>query len=270
VPADDPEPTVRALPSALGRWDEIASRIAGRRIAVFLDYDGTLTPIVERPEDAVLPGAARGALERLAARHPVAVLSGRDLDDVRAMVGVEGIVYAGSHGFDVAGPAGLAERRGDEAAPLLDRAEELLRPVERVPGARIERKRYAVAVHVRQVEEDQVPEVEVEVERVAGIVGGLRVTTGKKVLELRPDQPWDKGRALLRLLEVHGGDVVPVFVGDDVTDEDALRAVGPDGIGIVVRGEGDDRPTAASFSLAGAGEVTRFLELLSEVDGDRE
>jgi trehalose-phosphatase len=187
------------------------------------------------------------------------------------MVGLDRLVYAGSHGFDIVGPDGLAEQQPTEAVPLLDRAEELLQPVERVPGARLERKRFALAVHYRQVEEDQVPEVEVEVERIAREVGGLRVTTGKKVLELRPDVPWDKGHAVRWLIQVLGlSGSVPVFIGDDITDEDALRAIADDGIGIVVRGEDDDRPTAASYSLADAAEVAAFLELLSEIDRYRE
>jgi len=260
-----PTRTPADLPSALERRREIERRIGDRRPVVFLDYDGVLTPIVERPEDATLSPDAREALERLAGRVPVAVISGRDLEDVREMVGVEGIVFAGSHGFDIAGPEGLVEQRAVEALPRLDDAERALRQLERVPGARIERKRFTVAVHYRQVDEDQVPEVEVEVERVAADVGGLRVTGGKKVLELRPDVPWDKGRALLRLLEVlglDGDDVVPIFIGDDVTDEDALRALPERGIGIVVRGEEDDRATSASYALADAGEVIAFLGTL--------
>src|SRR6267142_5502760 len=94
------------IPSALEHVQEIARR--GDRLAVFLDYDGTLTPIVSHPEDAWLPDSMRQTLQSLAARVPVAILSGRDLDDVRGRVLVDGIVYAGSHGFDIAGAGGYA------------------------------------------------------------------------------------------------------------------------------------------------------------------
>jgi len=84
------------LPSALNLVDEIIASAGGKRLAVFLDYDGTLTPIVSHPEDAWLPDSMRQTLRSLAARVPVAILSGRDLDDVRGRMLVDGIVYAGS------------------------------------------------------------------------------------------------------------------------------------------------------------------------------
>nr|NIP73230.1 trehalose-phosphatase [Gammaproteobacteria bacterium]NIR30345.1 trehalose-phosphatase [Gammaproteobacteria bacterium]NIR98189.1 trehalose-phosphatase [Gammaproteobacteria bacterium]NIT63856.1 trehalose-phosphatase [Gammaproteobacteria bacterium]NIV20860.1 trehalose-phosphatase [Gammaproteobacteria bacterium] len=96
----------RALPSALERLDEIAERMRDKRPCLFLDYDGTLTPIVARPELAVLSEALRDTLRRLARRAMVAVISGRDLQDVRERVGLSELYYAGSHGFDIAGPAG--------------------------------------------------------------------------------------------------------------------------------------------------------------------
>jgi alpha,alpha-trehalase len=230
---------------------------------VFLDYDGTLTPIVERPEDALLPRQTRAAVARLAALHPVAILSGRDLPDVRALVGVDGIVYAGSHGFDIARADGLRHQRGREFLAELDAAEQELRPlVEVVPGARVERKAFAIAVHFRQVMEERVPEVEDAVRRVAADRPRLRTTGGKKILELRPGLEWDKGRALLWLLEVLRLDepgVIPVYVGDDETDEDAFRAVRDRGLGVVVRGEADERPTAARYALRDTTEVRAFL-----------
>ena len=116
--------------------DEIRTLLSGRRVAVFLDYDGTLTPIVERPEDALLPAETRAAIERLAALAPVAIVSGRDLADVRRLIGIEGITYAGSHGFDVVLPDGSAHQRGTEFLPALDAAERDLRArLASVPGA---------------------------------------------------------------------------------------------------------------------------------------
>ncbi|HJU58034.1 MAG TPA: trehalose-phosphatase [Actinomycetota bacterium] len=262
--------SVRDLPDALAARDEIRERLRGRAPAVFLDYDGTLTPIVERPEDARLPDPVRRALERLASRRTVAVISGRDLADVRRMMGVDGIAYAGSHGFDIAGPGALAEQHAVEVLPELDRAEEELRPMlEPVPGVRLERKRFAIAVHVRQVEERRVPDVEAAVDRAAGAHPRLRKTVGKKVIELRPNVEWDKGRAVLRLmdvLELDRADVLPVYVGDDVTDEDAFSVVRDRGLGVVVRGEDDDRPTSARYSLAASGEIVAFLAELASLE----
>ena len=233
-------------------------------MAVFLDYDGTLTPIVERPEDALLPAETRAAIERLAALAPVAIVSGRDLADVRRLIGIEGITYAGSHGFDVVLPDGSAHQRGTEFLPALEAAERDLRArLASVPGAQIEAKTFAIAVHVRRVREELVPDVEAAVAGVAAADPRLRRTGGKKVFEIRPAVAWDKGKALLWLLDVLelGPGVLPVYVGDDETDEDAFRAVRDRGLGVVVRGEGDDRPTLARYP-ARLGGARAFVELL--------
>jgi trehalose-phosphatase len=188
------------------------------------------------------------------------------------MVGVEGIAYAGSHGFDIVGPDGSMHQRGVQFLPDLDAAErELGLAVEAVPGARVERKTFAIAVHFRQVAEDRVPDVEAAVAEVAASHPRLRRTGGKKVFELRPDVEWDKGRALLWLLEVlelTGDDLLPVYVGDDETDEDAFRAIGSGGLGVVVRGEGDERPTSARYALRDTDEARAFLELLGSASGE--
>src|SRR6266487_3770255 len=132
------------IPSALEHVQEIGGRSG--RAAVFLDYDGTLTPIVSQPEDAWLSDSMRQTLRELAARAPVAILSGRDLDDVRRRVNLDGIVYTGSHGFDIAGPHGLRRQMATEFLPKLDMAEKELHAVlGGISGARVERKRFSVA-----------------------------------------------------------------------------------------------------------------------------
>jgi trehalose 6-phosphate phosphatase len=256
---------IHDLPLALERAPEILGRLAAGPSAVFLDYDGTLTPIVERPEDATLPVPTRAAIARLAALVPVAVVSGRDLADVRRMVGVDRIAYAGSHGFDLLRPDGSSEQRGLAFVPDLDRAErDLAAAVAPIPGARVERKAFAIAVHVRQVEAARIPDVEAAIAHVAAAHPRLRRTGGKRVFELRPDVAWDKGKALAWILEALGlDDAVPVYVGDDETDEDAFLAVRTSGIGVVVRGEGDRRRTLARYALRDPDEVRDFLELLT-------
>ena len=269
VTVDASMSSIRDLPDARSRLEEIRGRLDHRTPAVFLDYDGTLTPIAERPEAALLPEAVRLAIERLASRCTVAVVSGRDLDDVRRLVAVDGIVYAGSHGFDIAGPGGISEQHAVGSVPELDRAEGELRPLlASTPGARLERKRFSIAVHVRQVAGERVPEVEAAVEGVARAHPRLRTSVGKKVFELRPDVAWDKGRALLRIMSVLGLDgdaVAPVYVGDDVTDEDAFAVVRERGLGVVVRGEDDGRRTSATYSLARPEDIGELLDELSSI-----
>jgi trehalose-phosphatase len=205
---------------------------------------------------------------------PVAVVSGRDLADVRAMLGMDAIAVAGSHGFDIVGPDGTRHQRGEGYLPDLEAAARDLSPlVEPIEGAWIERKRFAIAVHFRQAGHGAAAAVEAVVEEVARSHPRLRRTGGKMIAELRPDIPWDKGKAVRWLLEVLNldlPDVAPVYVGDDETDEDAFREVWARGIGIVVRGETDDRPSVARYALADTDEVRSLLEALAGgAGGDR-
>ena len=266
--------TTDSLPSALDRMEEIERRLRGRRPAVFLDYDGTLTPIVPRPEDARISEEMRQAVKELAARCPVAIVSGRDLRDVRQLAGVEEIFYAGSHGFDIAGPAGrkMEFQLGTDYLPALDKAEQALHEhLGDIEGAQVERKKFAIAVHFRRVTENRFREVEQAVEEVLAANQGLRKTGGKKIFELRPDIDWDKGKALLWLLEqldLDGPEVLPLYLGDDLTDEDALRELQGRGLGILVRDE--ERPTAAAYALEDPDEVRRFLQQLTDLLDKRE
>ncbi len=263
-----------ALPSALDRMEEIERRLRGKRPAVFLDYDGTLTPIVPRPEDARITAEMRRTVEELAGRCPVAIVSGRDLPNVRQLAGIEGIVYAGSHGFDIAGPAGMKMelQQGTDYLPALDRAEtELHRRLDGIDGAQVERKKFAIAVHYRRVAEGRVAEVEKAVNEVLEHSGRLRRTGGKMIFELRPDLDWDKGKALcwlLKKLDLDRREVVPLYIGDDLTDEDALRELEGRGIGILIPDE--ERPTHAGYALADPGEVRIFLQRLAALAEGRE
>jgi HAD superfamily hydrolase (TIGR01484 family) len=147
----------------LEKKDEIFQRLHERTPAIFLDYDGTLTPIVDDPAEAKLLEQTRKVIRRLAEHYSVAMISGRDLADVQNMVGIENIAYAGSHGFDIAGPGGQYrdQERGRRFLPALDRAEpELKNDLKDIPGARVERKLFAIAVHYRQVDRAKLVELE--------------------------------------------------------------------------------------------------------------
>lgn len=253
-------------PSALDGWDEIRRLFEGRRLALFLDYDGTLAPIAPQPELAILPEATRDVLRRLAARFPLAVLSGRGREDVAALVGLDGVVYAGAHGFDIAGPA-LRHEVGEGVSLLVEQAATALRQrLAGLPGILVEPKRFAVAVHFRLARDVDLPHIEAAVDAVLAELPGLRKTLGKKVFELRPALDWGKGRALRWMLEAQGLEspaTLPVYLGDDLTDEDAFRAVEPSGLGIRVAGE--PHPTAARYSLRDSEEVREFLERMAEL-----
>jgi alpha,alpha-trehalase len=255
------------LPSALEHVEEIVGA-GDRSLAIFLDYDGTLAPIVSRPVEAVLLNSTQEILRTLAAKMPVAILSGRELEDVRKRVGIDGIIYAGSHGFDIAGPRGLRRQEAREFLPALDLAEKELREkLDGTAGALIERKCFSIAVHYRNVAESDFLKLERGVSEIAARHRELRRVDGKKVFELLPDIDWEKGKAMLWLLEklsLERPNAHPIYIGDDRTDEDAFRALEQRGIGILVSEE--PRPTAASYSLGNTAEVERFLhELVARI-----
>ena len=217
------------------------------------------------------------ALQELAARCPVAVLSGRDLADVSRRVGLPGIWYAGSHGFELTAPDGTHHQNDAAAAaiPVLEQAAaELREQLGSIPGVVVEHKRFGVAVHYRNAARDRVGEVAAAV-RAAGRRDALRVTTGREVIELRPDIDWDKGKTLRwvidHLQQTGSGPRSPE------TDADlsrrrhhrrgcVRRGARPrrQGVPIVVRHSDDgDRATAALFALDSPAQVGEFTERLA-------
>lgn len=255
-------PDARAAIKSIAPWRE------GLQTPLFLDYDGTLTPLVARPEQADLCGRMRRLLERLAERLTIAVVSGRGLADVRTRVGLDRLFYAGSHGYEIDGPGDsrLPFEIGRDALPALDEAEKRLRRrLAGIAAAAMERKRFSLAVHYRRADDRLAAVIENHVDEVLRCCSGLRKGHGKKVFELRPDMDWDKGRAVLWLMAGWGLSAEnsrAIYIGDDVTDEDAFRVLQGSGTGIVVHG-GEDRRTSASYGLPGPNEVFEFLRNLA-------
>jgi trehalose 6-phosphate phosphatase len=273
VVADLGEVTVRTGDLRMSQLPDALQALAGadglatRRPAVFFDFDGTLSDIVNDPDAARPVAGAAEALQKLAAHCPVAVLSGRDLTDVADRVGLPGIWYAGSHGFELTAPDGTHHQNDAAAAavPVLEHAAGQLRDqLGPLPGVMVEHKRFGVAVHYRNAARDRVGEVAAGV-RAAGRRDGLRVTTGREVIELRPDIDWDKGKTLRWVIDqLPESSRTPVYLGDDITDEDAFDAVRQDGVPILVRHNDDgDRATAALFALDSPARVSEFIDQLA-------
>jgi trehalose 6-phosphate phosphatase len=269
-----PASTVRELPDALQDEELFVQRMAGRRPAVFLDYDGVLTPIVDRPEDALISEGMRSTVRALAGRCPVCVVSGRDRQVVQELMGIDDLVVAGSHGFDIWSPSEgtIAHDASSGFEDLIAEVTDRLRAeLGSIRGAVVEPKRASVAVHYRLAEPQEQTRIGAVVDTLlAERPEQLKVTPGKMVYELQPKIDWDKGRAVLYLLETLGldtADVVPVYLGDDITDEDAFRVLHGLGVGIIVGHADDpevaDRATAADFVLASTTEVEQFLTTLA-------
>lgn len=268
-----PAPPVRRLtelPPALERIEELVGWFGAREPVVCLDFDGTLSPIVNRPEDATIDEATRAAVRDIARHFPVVVLSGRDRLDVEQRVGLDELVYAGSHGFDVAGPGGLRWEY-EAASDYLDELDaleaELADSVTGIAGAIVDRKRFAIALHDRLVADADLPVLDAIAAIAAGRHPRLQTHRGKRVLEFRPDVSWHKGEALLWIVDALGRArprVTVAYLGDDTTDEDAFRTLrGADvGFGVIV-GE-EDRETAAQYRLRSPSEASTLLrELLA-------
>jgi trehalose-phosphatase len=265
---------IEKLPPALERMEEIKDHLNNKRLALFLDYDGTLTPIVRRPEMAVLSEDMKQTIKAASEHFFVAVISGRDLADVKNLVGISSLCYAGSHGFDISGPQGmhLKNQKGGKFRPQLKKAERKIKSrIDAIDGAHVESKKFSFAVHFREVSPKDQPDIANIVDDVVSGFPELRKSTGKKVFEIQPDLDWNKGKALLWLLEafhLDAPDVLPLYIGDDVTDEDAFSVLKDRGIGIVV-GE-KCRPTEARYRLKDPGEVRDFLkEVESMKEGEK-
>lgn len=253
-------------PHALHKKEGVTPLLEDKKPVFFLDYDGTLTPIVKKPEDAVLSDKMREVLEELAERFTVSVVTGRDKEDVEKLVGLKDIVYSGSHGYVISGPGGLSmeHEQSEQIISLMDEVEEELKLAMKNmdKGFKLDRKRYAIALHYRNAEQKNVQGLFDLVDQMLTRFDKLKTGEGKKVVELKPDIDWHKGKAVLWILEALGldkrNDILPIYIGDDITDEDAFEALKELGIGILVEDRGQD--TAAAFHLKDVYQVRRFFE----------
>jgi len=244
---------------------EIEKRVAeASRLAIFLDFDGTLSPIVSNPEDAQLGPQLRPILQELAGRDDIsiAVISGRALTDVRQRVGIDGLVYAGNHGLEAESDS--VSYRNPEAEALRRELKctllQLKLALSETDGLEIEDKGLTLAVHFRRVTEhlhDWVRSV------TFGSVGRSRsfhCQEGKLVIDIKPQIEWNKGYAIQWILkEVLSSEALPIYIGDDVTDEDAFAAIRE---GITIR-VGDSIETEAQYTLPDVASVAQFLNWLN-------
>lgn len=251
---------------------QIEARLLGAPLVIMLDVDGTLAPIVSRPEDATVAPATRDVLDRLIAMPDVHVIlvSGRSASDAYGIVGVKGVWTVGNHGFEVVTPKGELETDpdlADQSAAITQAARELEPIVAAVPGAKLENKRWTLSVHYRLAARDAVTTLRAEVERVAlGL--RLRMTDGKEIVEVRPVAHVDKGTAVVMLgdrLHAFDDGASIVFAGDDRTDEDAFRALrSRSKRAVTIRvDESGEEETAAEIRMRDPAAVHEFLEWLA-------
>jgi trehalose-phosphatase len=252
-----------------------AERLTGRPLLLLLDVDGTLAPIVERPDYAIVSPATQHVLVDLVAMPDthVAIVSGRSARDARRLVNVKGVWVLGNHGIEVAQPNGPPAVRRDVAqyeskvAAAVDRCSSI---ADSTPGVIVEDKRWTLSVHYRLADRAVIPAVSAHVADIA-LQLGLRVTVGKEVLEVRPPVDVNKGTAaiaLARSLNALDPSASVFCAGDDRTDEDAfraLRATQPAAVTVFVGNDGALLTTGAEFSVADPDDVRALLEAILEV-----
>lgn len=250
-------------------------RIQNSRILLLLDYDGTLTPIAESPDKAVLSKEARALLEGVS-KCPgcqVAILSGRALSDVKKLVALKGIIYIGNHGLEIEGPEirfeSLASPRIKAVLEQIEK--ELYEQTKFIPGILVEDKGLTLSVHYRLVEgkknEQLIKSIVHKITKPYIVRKEIKTGEGKKVIEIKPPVEWDKGKAALWLLGREQfasgqGKVFPICIGDDMTDEDAFMALKSKGLTVL---SGRPRPSYAQYYVNDSQDVLKFLKWVWDI-----
>ncbi|VAH43600.1 unnamed protein product [Triticum turgidum subsp. durum] len=216
----------------------------------------------------------REAVRGVAQHFPTAIVSGRCRDKVFNFVKLEELYYAGSHGMDIKGPTKVSNHKSSadevlcqpatEFLPVIQEVyETLTAKMESIPGAMVENNKFCLSVHFRCVEEAEWDVLGREVRAVLHDYPKLCLTKGRKVLEIRPSIEWDKGYALKFLLKSLGyagrGDVFPIYIGDDRTDEDAFKVLRNMGQGIGILVTKFPKDTSASYSLREPAEQLLYI-----------
>jgi trehalose-phosphatase len=238
------------------------------RCLLCLDFDGTLSQFVDDPADARLSPSMERALRAIAGHDTmsVAIISGRDRTDLHRLVDIPGLIYVGNHGLDISGPGYMfveptAASRTDELRAL---AQTLTAKLQGIEGVFVEYKGLTISVHYRQVPASGQDELRRIVHAtLAGTSHPFVLGAGEKVHEIRPRVYWNKGTAVTWIRAQLGKpDALPIYVGDDTTDEDAFTALRDEGITVKVRTSPE---TAAHYTLEGPPDVRRLLEWLDQL-----
>jgi trehalose-phosphatase len=238
-------------------------------IFLILDFDGTLVPIQNDPAKCVLSPGMKVQLEAIASsgKGSIAILSGRTVKDIKDRVSMEGIYYGGNHGIKICGPG--INYTHPESLSKTEVIEKVCRGIEQaignVEGAFLEEKKFGFSLHYRMTDKEGSAFIKNSFYRIVSESPepqAFRVLRGKKVLELAPNIQWDKGKAALFLLRKAKKHYLPIYVGDDLTDETAFKALKEKGITIRV---GRSKKTAAKYYLKGQWEVSKLLKYIHKL-----
>ncbi len=247
-------------------WDKIAGVVrSSTRILLLLDYDGTTFPIQRSPERARLDEETRTLLCELSGTPKITlgIISGRSIDDICTMVGLDRLIYTGNHGLEILLPGKPVKRLYTEKEVQLTNSvlKELKKSVAGIKGVRIEDKGPIITLHYRTAPPGTGERL---LEMAEGIVSknpGLAVRRGKMVIEITTDKSFDKGETVKWLLDnlFPGGKPVVVFVGDDLSDEDVFAILGQDDVSVYVGRRPGPANLSAVFYMKDSAETRQFL-----------
>lgn len=247
-------------------WERLRPELKKRKLIFFLDYDGTLTPIVRHPDLAALPSSAKKLLTHLGRRHSAVILSGRSLRDIQRKIGIRRLIYGANHGLEIKGPrlnfihpqALRTKKLFEEILPQLNAA------FKDFTGLWFENKVLTLSVHYRELNSGKIAGARKTLLRILRpYLRGRKIllTEGKKVWEIRPFVKWNKGSAALWLLKQKkrfGTRPFPIYLGDDQTDEDAFAALRNKGLTLKITSRPRE-PSKAQFYLRSPSDALKFL-----------
>ena len=216
-------------------WGKIKKSLAGKNIFLFLDYDGTLASIADHPSKAFLSAEIKKSLNKIILNpgFKVAVISGRSLPDIKSRVGIKEIIYSGNHGLEIESPEFKYRNEiGYSYKILLGKIkEEMGHALADFKGVYIEDKKLSLTVHYRLAYKKQIAKIKsIIYKTVEAYVAAkkIKIRNGKMVVEILPPVDWNKGLAVSWILhrpEFSDKDFYPIYIGDDITDEDAFKMV---------------------------------------------
>jgi trehalose-phosphatase len=258
------------------RFSKIKELLENKFILLLLDYDGTLTPIAETPGKAIIRKDTKELLQKLSKSNlcKIGIISGRKLEEIKNIVGIDGIIYAGNHGFQIEGPKikhEMAVSLGYKK--ILERIKiQLQEKLSGIKGVFVEDKKLSLALHFRLADPQQISLIKTAFHESVILYlvrNKIKIRPGKKILEVIPPVHWDKGRIVLWLLARQDalskdGKIVPIYIGDDTTDEDAFKVLKNRGLTIFVGRTGSSQ---AKYYVKDVKEVQAFLKRVLSIQG---
>jgi trehalose-phosphatase len=255
-------------------WSLVKREMGDKDILLLLDYDGTLSPIADTPEQAIPSAAVVGVLRQLSMspRCSLAIITGRALRDIQTLIGLDGIVYSGNHGLEIAGPGIHYEPSVPPGYTMMLQClcDRLRERISSFPGVFVEDKGLSLSLHYRLADPVAIPRLErIFYDTAAPYLANnqVKVKPGKLVWEIRPATGWDKREVVLWLLArqvfaTKHGSVYPIYIGDDATDEDAFSALRNGGLTVLV---GESEESHARYCVKSPEDVLDLLKKILEL-----